>query len=88
MRPVVGIMVAMMVIMFGMRRAATPGAHGCEALLTKLPAFRQHARFNPVRVRNEFGAQPHRIRRAGLAYIDALGSGSIESPQKGTDRQS
>jgi len=69
--------------------AATHVRHGDTARLAELRPFPHHARFDPVRVRNELGAEPHRVGRAGLACFGhtILGRGGVEADQKCADGQ-
>jgi hypothetical protein len=69
--------------------AATHAPHGDTARLAELRPFPHHARFDPVRVRNELGAEPHRVGRAGLACFGhtILGRGGVEADQKCADGQ-
>jgi hypothetical protein len=88
MRPMMMVMVV--AVALGISGSPMPGTYRRGTFGTELPAFRKHAPLDLVRVRDEVGTQPHRIGRAGLAYIDAgfLGSGAMESAQKRTNRQS
>jgi len=69
--------------------AATHAPHGDTAGLAELRPFPHHARFDPVRVRNKLGAEPHRVGRAGLACFGhtILGRGGVEADQKCADGQ-
>lgn len=64
----------------GMMRAG----HGDAACFAELRPFRQHAPFDPFRIRNELGAKPHRIGRASLPRFGAalLGSGYVKADKK------
>lgn|ERR1700682_776880 len=74
--------------------AATAAGHGHAALFADLRVLCLHAGgdFHPIR--DEFGTQPHRVRRASLLNIDrgraggALGTGLVKAAKKRrADRQ-
>ena len=73
----------------GVTLAAASAAHGKTAGLAELGALRHHATryFRPIR--NEFGAKPQGVWRAGLLGIHrALGPGAIGSAKnQRTDQQ-
>ena len=74
--------------------ATAPASHGHAALFADLRVLCLHARgdFHPIR--DEFGTQPHRVRRTSLLNIDrgraggALGAGLVKAAKKQrADRQ-
>jgi hypothetical protein len=83
--PVPPVPVAMMAAM----AATTHARHGEAARLTELRPLCHHARFDPVRVRDELGAKSHRVGGAGLACFGhtILGRCCVEADQKCTGRQ-
>jgi hypothetical protein len=63
-------------------------AHRQAARLAELRIFRVHASRHFRDVRNDVGAQPHRVGRAGLLLFGtALSTGAIEAPNQGADQQ-
>jgi hypothetical protein len=76
-------------IVVAMTAAATHARHGDTAGLAELRSLRHHARSHPVRVRDELGAKPHRVGRAGLACFGhtILSRGCLEADQKCADGQ-
>ena len=72
------------------RSALAPGGHRGTAFRADLGIFFVHASRDFCFVWDEFGAQPHRIRRAGLANIrdNSLGINPMQAAdQKRADRQ-
>ena len=68
--------------------ALMAAGHGRPALRTDLSALALHARRDFRNVRDELGAQPHRIRRTGLPHVNGLGTGALQAAdQKCADRQ-
>jgi hypothetical protein len=71
--------------MMGFVLAAT---HRQAARLAELRIFGFHASRHFRDIRNDIGAQPHRVGRAGLLLIGtALSAGAIETPNQGADQQ-
>jgi hypothetical protein len=72
------------------RSALAPGRHRGAAFRADLGVFSVHASRDFCFVWDEFGAQSHRIRRAGLADVrrDRLGIGPMQAAdQKRANRQ-
>jgi len=70
--------------------AATAHArHGGAARRAQLRPLFHHARFDPVRVRDELGAKSHRVGRTGLARFShsILGRCCVDAYQKCADGQ-
>jgi len=65
----------------------TPARHGDATFRTDLSPLPTHARRDFRLVWNEIGTKPHRIGRAGLADIDTLGTGFIQTAEQCADRQ-
>lgn len=66
-----------------MTRFLLASSHRHTARLTELRIFRVHAGRDFRNVRNEVGAQPHRVRCARLlGFRIALSIGAIEAPEK------
>ena len=72
-----------------MMAGMTHARHGEAARLAELRPLGHHARFDPVRVRDELRTKSHRVGRAGLACFGhtILGRSCVEADQKCTDRQ-
>jgi hypothetical protein len=79
----------MPIAMMAAMAATTHARHGEAARLAELRPLGHHARFDPVRVRDELRTKSHRVGRAGLARFGhtILGRSRVEADQKCTDRQ-
>jgi hypothetical protein len=74
--------------MRAMRLPFAASRHGRAAFRVDLGVFSVHARRDFCFVRDEFGAQPHRVRCTGLAYVNGLGGSTLQAAdQKRANRQ-
>jgi hypothetical protein len=74
--------------MRAMRLPFAASRHGRAAFRADLGVFSVHARRDFCFVRDEFGAQPHRVRRTGLAHVNGLGGSTLQAAdQKRANRQ-
>jgi hypothetical protein len=75
------------VMTMAMAMSALTGRHGGATFLTELAPLGVHASRDFGDVWNDVGTKPHRVRGAGLAYIDGLGSGPAQPTEQRADGQ-